>query len=430
VDFRPEQYSLADFYFGDVDNTDPTVPPADFTSWRRATGWATRLYEPALLAAPTPRSTVASASGPRRVINLSSYNYLALGTHPDVIAAAESALREFGTGACGSPLLSGMTRLHQTFERELAAFVGRTVLLFNSGFSGALGSLAGLLRKGDVAVVDSKAHISLMDGARLSGARLAVFEHNDVTSLDSVLTAANGRRRLVVVEGVYSMDGDMAPLPAILDVADAHGAPVLVDEAHSILTCGPTGRGVAEHFGVADRVRLHYGTFSKAFAGLGGFVAGPDATIDYMRCYASSYGFSCALPPATVAGLSAALDVATRDADLRTRLWDNADYFRAAVHQLGISTGASSTHVVPLIVGSDRALLYELGNAMRDRGLFLSPVDYPSVPQDQVRFRASITAGHTRADLDEALNILSDVMAPRVRSCGTSSSREAIRARG
>jgi glycine C-acetyltransferase len=257
-----------------------------------------------------------------------------------------------------------------------------------------------------------------MDGVRLSGARLTTFEHNDVTSLDAALLAATGRRRIVVVEGIYSMDGDMAPLPAILDVADAHGAPVLVDEAHSFLTCGASGRGAVEHFGVGGRVRLQYGTFSKAFAGLGGFVGGPEATIDYLRCYASSYGFSCALPPATVAGLTAALEVAMREPRLRTRLWDNADYFRTAVRGLGISTGASSTFVVPLIVGSDRALLYELGHAMRDRGLFLAPVDYPSVPQDQVRFRAAISAAHTRADLDEALNILSDVMAPRVRPLG------------
>jgi glycine C-acetyltransferase len=432
MDFTPEQYSLADFRLGDVDGTDATVPPADFTAWRRATTWATRLYEPALEAAPTPRTSIGTAAGPQRVINLSSYNYLGLGTHPEVVDAAAAALREFGTGACGSPLLSGLTRLHRDFERQLGTFVGRTVMLFNSGFSGALGSLAGLLRKGDVAIVDSKVHISLLDGVRLSGARLMTFEHNDMTSLDAALGAAAGRRRIVVVEGIYSMDGDMAPLPAVVDVADAHGAPVLVDEAHSFLTCGATGRGAVEHSGVGNRVRLQYGTFSKAFAGLGGFVGGPDPTIDYVRCYASAYGFSCALPPATVAGLSAALGVAVRDGDLRVRLWQNADYFRTNVRGLGISTGHSSTFVVPLIVGSNRTLLYELGNTLRDRGLFLAPVDFPSVPQDQVRFRASITAAHTRADLDEALNILSDVMAPRVRGLGLSdhlsSTVEALRA--
>jgi glycine C-acetyltransferase len=413
--FAPEQYSLADFHLADADSTDPTIPPADFGPWRDATRWATGLYHPTLDAAPEPRTVLATTSGPRRVINLASYNYLGLGTHPDVIARADAALRQFGTGACGSPLLSGMTRLHRDLEDRLTAFTQRAVMLFNSGFSGALGSLAGLLRRGDVAVVDAKAHVSLNDGARLSGARLVTFEHNDTTALDRALAATAGRRRLVVVEGVYSMDGDMAPLPGILDVTEMHGVPVLVDEAHSFLTCGPNGRGAVEHFGVAGRVRLQYATFSKALAGLGGFVGGPEPTLDYLRCYASSYGFSCALPPATVAGLSAALDVATGDPGLRTRLWENASYFREGAHAVGIDTGDSSTFVVPLIVGSNRALLYELGTTMRDRGLFLAPVDYPSVPQDQVRFRASITASHTRADLDAALNILEDVMAPRVR---------------
>ncbi|HEY9228653.1 MAG TPA: aminotransferase class I/II-fold pyridoxal phosphate-dependent enzyme, partial [Gemmatimonadaceae bacterium] len=385
-------------------------------AWRRATTWASQLYEPALRTAPLPRSELQMKDGPRREINLTSYNYLGLGTHPDVIAAAESALREFGTGACGSPLLSGMTVLHRELEQQLAAFLKRdAVLLFNSGFAGALGSIAGLLRKDDVAVVDSKAHVSLVDGARLSGARVMTFEHNDPASLDAVLASAKGKRRMVVAEGVYSMDGDRSPLAELVAVAEQHGAPVLVDEAHSILACGATGRGVVEESGMNDRVRLQFGTFSKSFAGVGGFVAGPAETIDYLRCYASSYGFSCALPAATVAGLTAALRVAVAHPELREQLWTNADYFRTQAQSLGLDTAESTTYVVPLVIGSERALLYELGNELRHRGLFLAPVDYPSVPQDQVRFRASVTAAHTRADLDEALNILEDVMVPQLQ---------------
>jgi 8-amino-7-oxononanoate synthase len=415
--FKPEDFSLADFHAGDIDSTDPTVPPVDFTAWRRETTWASQLYEPALRKAPVPRTELQMRDGPRAEINLTSYNYLGLGTHPDVIAAAESALREFGTGACGSPLLSGKTVLHRELERQLAEFLQRdAVLLFNSGFAGALGSIAGVLRKDDVAVVDSKSHVSLVDGARLSGARVMTFDHNDVASLDRVLSSTKGKRRMVVAEGVYSMDGDRSPLAAIVGVAEQHGAPVLVDEAHSILTCGATGRGVVEESGMNDRVRLQFGTFSKAFAGVGGFVAGPAETIDYLRCYASSYGFSCALPAATVAGLSAALRVATEHPELRQQLWDNANYFRTQAKALGIDTGESTTYVVPLVIGNDRGLLYQLGNELRERGLFLAPVDYPSVPQDQVRFRASVTAAHTRADLDEALNILEDVMVPQLHA--------------
>lgn len=415
--FTPDDFSLADFYLGDSDSADPSVPPADFTAWRRATTWATELYEPALCTAPVPRAALDTADGPRAAINLTSYNYLGLATHPTVVAAAADALTAFGTGACGSPLLSGKTALHRQFERELAAFLQRdAVMLFNSGFSGALGSLAGLLRKDDVAVMDAKSHVSLVDGARLSGARVATFEHNRPDDLARVLRGTTGKRRIVVVEGVYSMDGDKAPLADIVAVADEHGVPVLVDEAHSILTCGATGRGIVEESGVDDRVRLQYGTFSKAFAGIGGFVAGPSDTIDYLRCYASSYGFSCALPAATVGGLLAALRVSNEHPELRARLWDNAAYFRNGVQSLGIATGESETYVVPLVVGPHRRLLYELGNELRRRGLFLAPVDYPSVPQDQVRFRASITAAHTRADLDEALNILETVMVPALRT--------------
>lgn len=415
--FKPEDFSLADFYLGDPDSTDPTIPPADFLEWRRATTWASRLYEPALRTAPLPRSELQMPDGPRREINLTSYNYLGLGTHPEVLAAAGSALREFGTGACGSPLLSGMTVLHRELERRLAAFLQReAVLLFNSGFAGALGTIAGLLRKDDVAVVDSKAHVSLVDGARLSGARVMMFEHNDAASLDRVLASTKGKRRMVVAEGVYSMDGDRSPLAELVAVAEQYGAPVLVDEAHSILACGESGRGVVEESGMNDRVRLQFGTFSKSFAGVGGFVAGPTETIDYLRCYASSYGFSCALPAATVAGLTAALRVAVAHPELRAQLWENANYFRTQVQSLGVNTGESTTYVVPLVIGDDRALLYQLGNELRERGLFLAPVDYPSVPQHQVRFRASITAAHTRADLDEALNILEDVMVPQLHA--------------
>jgi 8-amino-7-oxononanoate synthase len=413
TELPPERLSLADFVFSE--SPDPTVPPEDFTQWRRATAWATSLYEPSLLGPPTPRTRLDVAGASRPVINLSSYNYLGLATHPETIAAAQEALATYGTGACGSPILSGMTELHHRLERRMSEFLGReSTMLFNSGFGGALGSLSGLLRKGDVAVLDSNVHFSLIDGARLSKARLELFEHNDPASLDAALERRKGSRRLIVVEGVYSMNGDMADLPALLPVAEAHGVGVLIDEAHSMLVSGAGGRGVAEHFGVEKRIRLTYGTFSKAFAGLGGFLSGPQETLDYLRCYANPYGFSCALPPSVVAALLRGLEIATRDDTLRRRVQDNADYFRSQLRGLGLSVGASTTHVVPIIIGDNRGLLYELGHEMLARGLFLAPVDYPSVPQDQVRFRAAVTAAHTRADLDEALSIIEDTIVPRV----------------
>ena len=409
-----ERLSLADFVFSET--SDPSVPPEEFTQWRRATAWATSLYEPSLLGPPIPRTRLETAGVSRPIINLGSYNYLGLATHPETIAAAQEALATYGTGACGSPVLSGMTDLHHRLERRMSGFLGReSTMLFNSGFGGALGSLSGLLRKGDVAVLDRDVHFSLIDGARLSQARLELFEHNDPGSLDAALERRKGSRRLVVVEGIYSMGGDMAELPALLEVAEAHRVGVLIDEAHSMLVCGASGRGVAEHFGVEGRIRLTYGTFSKAFAGLGGFLSGPRETLDYLRFYANPYGFSCALPPSVVAALLRGLEIATRDDTLRRRVRDNADYFRSKLRGLGLSVGASTTHVVPIIIGDDRSLLYELGHEMLARGLFLAPVDYPSVPQDKVRFRAAVTAIHTRADLDEALSIIEDTIVPRVR---------------
>src|SRR5207302_5157629 len=234
-------------------------------------------------------------------------------------------------------------------------------MLFNSGFGGALGTISGLLRKTDVAVLDNRSHLSLRDGAVLSRCRVDRFEHNDPNSLEEALQRRKGKRQLVIVEGIYSMDGDFAKLEDLLGVAEAHHATVLIDEAHSMLGCGPTGRGAAEHFGVQHRIPLIYGTFSKAFGSLGGFVAGPRETLEYLRFYAHSYVYSCALPPLVIAAILKALEIATNEPQLRQRLWQNAEYFRTQVNSLGIDTGASSTYIMPLVVG-DRARMYQLGH--------------------------------------------------------------------
>lgn len=405
--------SLADFVVGDSD--DPIVPPAAFTQWRHAGAWEASLYEPELLAPAEARTTINYDGKPRSVINLCSYNYLGLANRPEVIAAARDALSKYGMGACGSPLLSGMTDLHRELERRVAEFLGREdAMLFNSGFGGALGTISGLLRKTDVAVLDNRSHLSLRDGAVLSRSRVERFEHNDPASLDAALRRRKGKRQLVVVEGIYSMDGDFAALDGLLDVAEAHGASVFIDEAHSMLACGQNGRGAAEHFDVEKRIPLIYGTFSKAFAALGGFIAGPVETLDYLRFYAHSYAYSCALPPAIIAAVLKALDLAIREPQLRDRLWSNATYFREQLNGIGIDTGASTTYIMPLVVG-DRARMYQLGHELRQRGLFVAPVDYPAVPEDRICFRACVTANHTRADLDEALNMLSDTFIPAVR---------------
>jgi 8-amino-7-oxononanoate synthase len=411
-EFDPK-LSLGDFVVGDSD--DPLVPPLAFTQWRQAGAWEATIYEPELLGAADARAVINYEGKPRPVINLCSYNYLGLANRPEVIAAARDALAKYGVGACGSPLLSGMSDLHRKLECRVAQFLGREdAMLFNSGFGGALGTISGLLRKTDVAVLDNRSHLSLRDGAVLSRCRVDRFEHNDPASLDAALRRRKGRRQLVIVEGIYSMDGDFAALDGLLDVADAHDASVFIDEAHSMLGCGAHGRGAAEHFDIEKRIPLVYGTFSKAFAAVGGFITGPIETLDYLRYYAHSYAYSCALPPAIVGAVLAALEIAEREPHLRDRLWSNATYLREQLNGLGIDTGASSTYIMPLVVG-DRARMYQLGHELRRRGLFVAPVDYPAVPEDRICFRACVTANHTRADLDEALNIVADTFLPAVR---------------
>jgi len=406
----PAKLSLSNFLAGESD--DPLQAPASFTNWMRVCAWAVQLYEPELLATADARTVINYGGKPRPVINLCSYNYLGLANHPEVLAAAHEALRTHGMGACGSPMLSGMTDLHRELERRVAKFLRREdAMLFNSGFGGALGTISGLLRKTDVALLDNRSHLSLRDGAVLSRCRTEKFEHNDPASLDAALSRHKGRRQLVIVEGIYSMDGDFGNLKELIAVAESHGASVFIDEAHSMLACGEHGRGAAEKFGVEDRVPLLYGTFSKAFGALGGFVAGSKETLQYLRFYAHPYVYSCALPPVVIAAILKALELGTTQPELRARLWENADYFHAQLRSLGLDTGESTTYVMPIVI-ADRERMYRLGHELRRRGLWVAPVDYPAVPQSRICFRACVTAMHTRADLDEALNILADTLVP------------------
>lgn len=411
-DKEAAKLSLSNFLRGE--SRDPLKAPAAFTQWMRVGAWAVELYEPQLLASADARTTIRYDGKPLSVVNLCSYNYLGLANHPEVIEAAQDALRTHGMGACGSPMLSGMTDLHRELERRLAKFLGREdAMLFNSGFGGALGTISGLLRKTDVAILDNRSHLSLRDGAVLSGCKTEKFEHNDPEALEAALKRQSGKRQLVIVEGIYSMDGDFGNLEELIDVTESHGASIFVDEAHSILACGENGHGAAEKFGVADRVPLVYGTFSKAFGALGGFVAGSKETLQYLRFYAHPYVYSCALPPVVVAGILKALEIAIREPERRTKLWENADYFHAQLRKLGLDTGASTTYVMPIVIG-DRERMYRMGHELRARGLWVAPVDYPAVPQNKICFRACVTAMHTRADLDEALNILEETLVPAV----------------
>jgi glycine C-acetyltransferase len=352
----------------------------------------------------------------RSVINFASYNYLGLSIHPDTIAAARAALLEYGTGTCGSPILFGKTDLQAKFEEELSHFLRTdSSIVYTNGYTAGLATLSAVLRRGDVAIADSKVHMSAVDGVRLAGAKLVTFEHNEPQSLAQCLDQHKDKRRLVVLEGLYPTDGDLPRLPELLEVAESHGVGVVLDEAHSILTCGTRGGGAAEHFGVGSRIGLKYASLSNGFGALGGSVSGSRNIIDYVRVYGNGYGFAAALPAPVVAGLRAALTIAGTGTDLRKKLWSNGQYLRTKLNEIGVDTGRSSSFIVPVMIGSDRQLLYDLGDQMRRRGLFLPPIDYPVVPENQLRFRASVTAMHTREDIDAALNIIKDTV---VRAIG------------
>lgn len=413
------KFSLADFGYND--NDDVLSPPADFQQWKSSPEVALgmSLYEQQLQQAPGARTMIQNNfdGEAREVINLTSYNYLGLSTHPEVLQAAKDAADLYGLSAGGAAMLSGTFDLHRQFAEQLAEFKEQeAAMLFSSGLGGNVGAIQGILQRGDVLIIDSKCHRSIVDGATLSRAKMVSFDHNDAEHLDQMLHKYADKRCLVAVEGVYSMDGDLADLPAIVDVCQAHDAAIYLDEAHSTLMFGEQGRGVAEHFGLEDAVGVTFGTLSKSFGGVGGFIASNKPLIDYIKYYASPFQFSCALPPPIVAGMMKSLEVATRDSSLRDKLWANVDYFRENLLSLGLDLGDSASQIIPIIVGDDGRQLYAMAIEAQRRGLFIQPVDFPAVEAHARRFRISVSSDLSRADIDEACNIIEDVIAKPLRA--------------
>ncbi len=407
------RFSLADFFFND--NPDVLTPPSDYLAWisHGEIQSAMRFFGQEFLAAPRPDTEVLSHldGARRRVINMTSYNYLGLSSHPEVIQAAKEALDRYGLGASGAPLLSGTFDLHVKFARQLADFKQKEdCLLYSSGLGGNLGAIQGLLRKGDVFILDEKCHKSLIDGGTLSGAKMLFFQHNDPASLEAMLEKSKGKRVLVAFEGVYSMDGDLVRLPEILEVCKQHKAATYIDEAHSTLMFGPHGRGVAEHFGLEHEIGMSFGTLSKSFGGVGGFVCANAAIINYLKGYSSPWNFSCAPSPPVVAGLMKALEVATRDSSLRDAMWANVRYLSKGLKDLKLDLGNSESQVIPIIIGSSGEKLMRFAAEIQRRGLFLQPVDFPAVPAESRRFRISVSSQFTREQMDTALNIIEDVI--------------------
>jgi len=344
------------------------------------------------------------------VIMLGSNNYLGLTNHPEIKAAAAAALAAYGTGTAGSRFLNGTLDIHVELEDRLAAFMKReAALTFSTGFQVNLGVISSLIDRKDTVVLDNLDHACILDGARLSFGRVLKYTHNDMASLEERLRSIDsGRGSLIVVDGVFSMEGDLSDLPRIVELAKRYHARVMVDDAHGVGVMGEHGRGTAEHFGLEDDVDLVMGTFSKSLAAVGGFVAGTRPVIDWVKHHARSLIFSAAPPPASVASVIKAVEIIEREPERRARLWDNTRYMKRELEGLGYDTGASASPVIPLLVGEDMTA-FRMTMRLQEEGVFVNPVITPAVPPDRAMIRTSYMATHTRDHLDRALEAIAKV---------------------
>ncbi|MEB3298007.1 MAG: glycine C-acetyltransferase [Candidatus Sericytochromatia bacterium] len=347
----------------------------------------------------------------RTVINLSSNNYLALANHPRLRAAAIRAVEEFGAGSASVRTIAGTMAAHVELENYLADFKHtEAAVVFQSGFTSNAGTVGAILGKEDVIVSDALNHASIIDGCRLSRATIKVYRHADVADLRRVLDEVKGhyRRTLVVTDGVFSMDGDVAPLPDIVEAAEAHGAIIMVDDAHASGVLGKQGRGTVDHFGLHGRVHIQVGTLSKAIGVLGGYVAGPRVLIEMLHQRGRPFLFSTSHPPAVTAAVREAFRLLEEDDGLLTRLWDNTRFFKEGLRALGFDLGASTTPITPVIVGDTR-LAMRLSDRLFEEGVFCVGIGFPTVPRGAERVRGIVTAGHTREELQRAIDAFARV---------------------
>ncbi|MFV1978700.1 MAG: aminotransferase class I/II-fold pyridoxal phosphate-dependent enzyme [Myxococcota bacterium] len=346
----------------------------------------------------------------KELVMLGSNNYLGLTNHPEVKEAAAVALAMFGTGCAGSRLLNGTLDIHLELEERLAKFLGREdVLTFSTGFQVNLGVLSCLLGRSDVAVADGLNHASLIDGCRLAFGKTHKYLHNDMADLEKKLAnISEGKGKLIVVDGVFSMEGDVAKLPEIVEIKKRHSARLMVDDAHGIGVFGEMGRGTSEHFGVEDEVDLVMGTFSKSLATIGGFIAGRADVVDFIRHEARTAIFSAAPPPPSMAAAIKALEIIEQEPERRKNLWENARFMKREFETLGFDTGQSESPVIPLVVGED-ADAFQMTIKLQDRGVFANPVISPAVPKGRSMMRTSYMATHTAEHLERALEAFAAV---------------------
>lgn len=340
----------------------------------------------------------------RDVIQLSSNNYLGLTTHPRLKQAALEAAETYGAGTGSVRTIAGTFSMHERFEEKLARFKHtEAALVLQSGFTANLGVLSSILSEEDVVISDALNHASIIDGIRLTKAARRIYRHVDMDDLDRALKETEGARtRLVVTDGVFSMDGDVAPLPEIVELCEKHGALVMVDDAHASGVMGKNGRGTVDHFDLHGRVHIQVGTLSKAIGVLGGYVAGPAVLRDYLIHRARPFLFSTSHPPAVTAACSTAIDVLLDEPELVDRLWENTRFFKDRLNRLGFDTGKSETPITPVMVGDD-ALTMKFSDALLKEGVYAQGIVFPTVPKGQARVRTIVTAGHSKEELEQAL---------------------------
>ncbi len=362
------------------------------------------------IAGPMGRSALVrdSTTGDvRPMLMFGSNNYLGLANDPQVLTGVREGLSRYGAGVAGPPMLNGTTSLHRELQRRLSRLkCAEDALIYSSGYSANIGWVSGLVGRRDVVVLDRLCHASAFDGLRLTKARVVTFRHNDVTDFEAKLAKVASREDFVnifvVVEGVYSMDGDLAPLDLIVPLSRRFGAFLVVDDAHGTGVLGENGRGAAEHFGVEGRVDLVMGTFSKALAVTGGFLAGSKEVIEYLRFFSRSYFFSASLPPTTAAAVLAGLDVIEQEPERRQELHENVRYLVQELRSRGIETESSSA-IVPVRVPRG---IRRVACRLDDAGIFVNAIEYPAVPKGKERLRVSVTSEHTRQDIDRLVDAL------------------------
>ncbi len=360
-------------------------------------------YYPYFRVISSEQDTIVVVNG-QKMLMMGSNSYLGLTNHPQVKEAAIQALNKYGSGCAGSRFLNGTLDIHIELEDKLAELVGKeAALVYASGYQANVGTLSALIHKGDYVIIDKYDHASIIDGCKMSNGIMLRYNHNNMNSLDRILTKTAESNKLIVVDGIFSMEGDIADLPNIIKLCEKHDASLMVDEAHSLGVMHKTGGGAAMHFGCTDKADIIMGTFSKSLASVGGFIASDKEIIDYLKHHSRALIFSASLPPASAASAIKAIDIMKSEPERIEALWDNTHYMRNALNNMGFDYGESCTPVIPLHIG-DMLTTFKMWRRLADEGVFVNPIVPPAVPPKSCLIRCSFMATHTKKQLDMALD--------------------------